>query len=53
MTLFDIPHRAIGTVEILKITVERDSLNVMEKIFAWVAGLSNAFLGYVYFCINT
>ena len=52
MTLFDIPHRAFGG-EITKNYNERTLLMSWREMFAWVAGLSNAFLGYGVFFAST
>ena len=52
MTLFDIPHRAFGG-EITKNYKERTLLMSWREMFAWVAGLSNAFLGYGVFFAST
>ena len=52
MTLFDIPHRAFGG-EITKNYEERTLLMSWREMFAWVAGLGNAFLGYGVFFSST
>ena len=52
MTLFDIPHRAFGG-EVTKDYKERTILMSWREMFAWVAGLSNAFLGYGVFFAST
>ena len=52
MTLFDIPHRAFGG-EITKDYEERTLLMSWREMVAWVAGLSNAFLGYGIFFAST
>ena len=52
MTLFDVPHRALGG-EITKDYDERTSLFSIRELFAWLAGLSNAFLGYYVFFAST
>ena len=52
MTLFDIPHRAFGG-EITKDYQERTLLMSWREMIAWVAGLSNAFLGYGIFFAST
>ena len=52
MTLFDIPHRAFGG-EITKNYKERTLLMSWREMVAWVAGLSNAFLGYGIFFAST
>ncbi len=52
MTLFDIPHRAFGG-EITKNYEERTLLMSWREMFAWIAGLGNAFLGYGVFFSST
>ena len=52
MTLFDIPHRAFGG-EITKNYEERTLLMSWREMMGWVAGLSNAFLGYGIFFVST
>ena len=52
MTLFDIPHRSFGG-EITKNYNERTLLMSWREMVAWVAGLSNAFLGYGVFFAST
>ena len=52
MTLFDIPHRAFGG-EITKDYEERTLLMSWREMVAWVAGLSNAFIGYGIFFATT
>ena len=52
MTLFDIPHRAFGG-EITKNYEERTLLMSWREMIGWVAGLSNAFLGYGIFFAST
>ena len=52
MTLFDIPHRAFGG-EVTKNYEERTLLMSWREMIAWVAGLSNAFLGYGIFFAST
>jgi len=52
MTLFDIPHRAFGG-EVTKNYKERTILMSWREMFGWVAGLSNAFLGYGIFFAST
>ncbi|MFL2713102.1 MAG: MFS transporter [Gammaproteobacteria bacterium TMED226] len=52
MTLFDIPHRAFGG-EVTKDYEERTLLMSWREMIAWVAGLSNAFLGYGVFFAST
>ncbi len=52
MTLFDIPHRAFGG-EVTKDYEERTLLMSWREMIGWVAGLSNAFLGYGIFFAST
>ena len=52
MTLFEIPHRSFGA-EITKDYVERTKLFSWREMFAWVAGISNAFLAYNIFFRST
>ena len=52
MTLFDIPHRAFGG-EVTKDYQERTILMSWREGFGWIAGLSNAFLGYGIFFAST
>ncbi|MAV61391.1 MAG: MFS transporter [Gammaproteobacteria bacterium] len=52
MTLFDIPHRAFGG-EVTKDYEERTLLMSWREMIGWVAGLSNAFLGYGIFFATT
>ena len=52
MTLFDIPHRAFGG-EVTKNYEERTLLMSWREMFAWIAGLGNAFLGYGVFFSST
>ena len=52
MTLFDVPHRALGG-EITKDYDERTALFSIRELFGWLAGLSNAFLGYYVLCFNS
>ena len=52
MTLFDIPHRAFGG-EITKNYEERTLLMSWREMFARIAGLGNAFLGYGVFFSST
>ena len=48
MTLFDVPHRSFGA-EISKDYDERTKLFSWRELFAWVAGITNAFLAYFIF----
>tara|TARA_B100001057_G_scaffold154920_1_gene155095 strand:- start:22722 stop:24116 length:1395 start_codon:yes stop_codon:yes gene_type:complete len=52
MTLFDIPHRALGG-EITKNYEDRTLLMSWREMISWVAGLSNAFLAYGLFFAST
>jgi Na+/melibiose symporter-like transporter len=52
MTLFEVPHRSFGA-EITKDYVERTKLFSWREMFAWVAGISNAFLAYNIFFRST
>ena len=52
MTLFDVPHRSFGA-EITKDYDERTKLFSWRELFAWVAGISNAFLAYFIFFRST
>ena len=52
MTLFEVPHRSFGA-EITKNYEERTKLFSWRELFAWTAGISNAFLGYFIFFKST
>jgi len=52
MTLFEVPHRSFGA-EITKDYDERTKLFSWREMFAWTAGISNAFLGYFVFFKST
>ena len=52
MTLFDIPHRGLGA-ELSKDYEERVSIMSWRELFGWLAGLTNAFLGYFVFLRST
>jgi Na+/melibiose symporter-like transporter len=52
MTLFDVPHRSFGA-EISKDYDERTKLFSWRELFAWVAGITNAFLAYFIFFRST
>ncbi len=52
MTLFEVPHRSFGA-EITKDYIERTKLFSWREMFAWVAGISNAFLAYNIFFRST
>ena len=52
MTLFDVPHRSLGA-EITKDYDERTKLFTWRELFAWVAGITNAFLAYFIFFRST
>ena len=45
MTLFEVPHRSFGA-EITKDYIERTKLFSWREMFAWIAGICNAFLAY-------
>ena len=45
MTLFEVPHRSFGA-EITKDYLERTKLFSWREMFAWIAGICNAFLAY-------
>ena len=52
MTLFEVPHRSFGA-EITKDYIERTKLFSWREMFAWVAGICNAFLAYNIFFRST
>ena len=52
MTLFDVPHRGLGA-ELSKDYEERVSIMSWRELFGWLAGLTNAFLGYFVFLRST
>jgi len=52
MTLFEVPHRSFGA-EITKDYLERTKLFSWREMFAWVAGICNAFLAYNVFFKST
>ena len=52
MTLFEVPHRSFGA-EITKDYIERTKLFSWREMFAWTAGISNAFLAYNVFFKST
>jgi len=52
MTLFEVPHRSFGA-EITKDYIERTKLFSWREMFAWVAGICNAFLAYNIFFKST
>ena len=52
MTLFEVPHRSFGA-EITKDYVERTKLFSWREMFAWIAGICNAFLAYNIFFRST
>ena len=45
MTFFEVPHRSFGA-EITKDYIERTKLFSWREMFAWTAGICNAFLAY-------
>ncbi len=52
MTLFEVPHRSFGA-EVTKDYIERTKLFSWREMFAWVAGICNAFLAYNIFFRST
>jgi len=52
MTFFEVPHRSFGA-EITKDYIERTKLFSWREMFAWAAGISNAFLAYNIFFKST
>ena len=52
MTLFEVPHRSFGA-EITKDYLERTKLFSWREMFAWIAGICNAFLAYNIFFRST
>ena len=52
MTLFEVPHRSFGA-EITKDYLERTKLFTWREMFAWIAGICNAFLAYNIFFRST
>jgi Na+/melibiose symporter-like transporter len=52
MTLFEVPHRSFGA-EITKDYIERTKLFSWREMFAWIAGICNAFLAYNIFFKST
>ncbi len=52
MTLFEVPHRSFGA-EITKDYIERTKLFSWREMFAWIAGICNAFLAYNIFFRST
>lgn len=52
MTFFEVPHRSFGA-EITKDYLERTKLFSWREMFAWTAGICNAFLAYNIFFKST
>jgi Na+/melibiose symporter-like transporter len=52
MTFFEVPHRSFGA-EITKDYLERTKLFSWREMFAWTAGICNAFLAYNIFFRST
>jgi Na+/melibiose symporter-like transporter len=52
MTFFEVPHRSFGA-EITKDYLERTKLFSWREMFAWTAGICNAFLAYNIFFKTT
>ncbi len=52
MTFFEVPHRSFGA-EITKDYIERTILFSWREMFAWTAGICNAFLAYNIFFKST
>ena len=52
MTFFEVPHRSFGA-EITKDYIERTKLFAWREMFAWTAGICNAFLAYNIFFKST
>ena len=52
MTFFEVPHRSFGA-EITKDYIERTKLFSWREMFAWIAGICNAFLAYNIFFKST
>ncbi len=52
MTFFEVPHRSFGA-EITKDYIERTKLFSWREMFAWTAGICNAFLAYNIFFKST
>ena len=52
MTLFEVPHRSFGA-EITKDYLERTKLFSWREMFAWIAGICNAFIAYNIFFRST
>ena len=52
MTLFEVPHRSFGA-EITKDYIERTKLFSWREMFAWIAGICNAFIAYNIFFRST
>ena len=48
MTFFEVPHRSFGA-EITKDYIDRTKLFSWREMFAWIAGICNAFLLIIFF----
>ena len=52
MTVFDVPHRSLGS-EMSRSYTERTSIFAAREMFGWAGGLFNAFLAYTVFFKDT
>jgi glycoside/pentoside/hexuronide:cation symporter, GPH family len=52
MTIFDVPHRSLGS-EMSRSYTERTSIFAAREMFGWIGGLFNAFLAYAIFFKDT
>ena len=52
MTIFDVPHRSLGS-EMSRSYTERTSIFAAREMFGWAGGLFNAFLAYIVFFKDT
>ena len=52
MTIFDVPHRSLGS-EMSRSYTERTSIFAAREMFGWAGGLFNAFLAYTVFFKDT
>ena len=52
MTIFDVPHRSLGS-EMSRSYTERTSVFAAREMFGWAGGLFNAFLAYTVFFKDT
>jgi len=52
MTIFDVPHRSLGS-EMSRSYTERTSIFAAREMFGWAGGLFNAFLAYTIFFKDT